>query len=89
MDIPNTFNSILYATLQPTSAKNLQSDLAAFLARPDVNPLLTDSMALTWTNLQPAPLHTIVFTDDLSPIEWMTNNLILNFILHGEMNTLK
>ena len=89
MDIPNTFNSILYATLQPTSVKNLQADLAAFLARPGVNPLLTDSMALTWNNLQPAPLHTIVFTDDLSPIEWMTNNLILNFILHGEMNTLK
>ena len=40
-------------------------------------------------NLQPAPQHTIVFTDDLSPIEWMTNNLILNFILHGDMNTLR
>jgi spermidine synthase len=89
MDIPNTFNSILYATLQPTTGKNLQANLAAFLAQPGVNPLLTDSMVLTLTNLQPAPLHTIVFTDDLSPIEWMTNNLILNFILHGEMNTLK
>ena len=89
MDIPNTFNSILYATLQPTSAENLQANLAAFMARSDVHPLLTDSMALTWTNLQSAPQHTIVFTDDRSPIEWMTNNLILNFILHGEMDTLQ
>jgi spermidine synthase len=89
MDIPDTFNSILYATLQPTSVKNLQANLEAFMAHAGVNSLLTDSMALTWTNLQPAPQHTIVFTDDLSPIEWMTNNLILNFMLHGDMNTLK
>ena len=46
-------------------------------------------MALTLGNLQPAPRHTIVFTDDLSPIEWMTNNLMLNFILHGDMDVLK
>jgi spermidine synthase len=89
MDIPNTFNSIVYATLQPTSAKDLQANLVALMAHPEVNSLLTDSMALTWANLQPAPQHTLVFTDDLSPIEWMTNNLILNFLLHGDMNTLK
>jgi hypothetical protein len=89
MDIPDTFNSILYATRQPTSIKNLQDNLVAFMARPGVNSLLTDSMALAWNNLQPAPQHTLVFTDDLSPIEWMTNNLILNFMLHGDINTLK
>jgi spermidine synthase len=89
MDIPNTFNSILYATLQPTSLEDLQANLAALANQPGVNPLLTDSMAMTLVNLQPAPKHTLVFTDDLSPIEWMTNNLILNFVLHGDMNTLK
>ena len=89
MDIPDTFNSILYATLRPTSAQALQANLVAFMAHPGVNSLLTDSMMLTWANLQPAPQHTIVFTDDLSPIEWMTNNLILNFILHGDMSKLK
>jgi spermidine synthase len=89
MDIPNTFNSILYATLQPTSQQDLQQNLLALMGQPGVNSLLTDSMALTWTNLQPAPTHTIVFTDDLSPIEWMTNNLIFNFMLHGDMSTLK
>jgi spermidine synthase len=88
MDIPDTFNSILYATLQPTSVVDLRANLVTFMADPDVDALLTGSLALTWTTLQPAPQHTIVFTDDLSPIEWMTNNLILNFILHGNMDTL-
>jgi hypothetical protein len=89
MDIPGTFNSIIYATLQPTSISNLESNLVSLSSDGNTASLLTDSMALTWTNLQPAPQHTIVFTDDLAPIEWMTNNLILNFLLHGEMNTLQ
>jgi spermidine synthase len=89
MDIPDTFNSILYATLQPTLVGDLQANLVNFMADPGVDALLTDSLAMTWTNLQPPPAHTIVFTDDLSPIEWLTNNLILNFVLHGDMNILK
>jgi spermidine synthase len=88
MDVPDTFNSILYATLQPTSVGELQNNLVSFMSDPNVDPLLTESLALTWTNLQPPPPRTIVFTDDLSPIEWMTNNLILNFVLHGDVNTL-
>jgi spermidine synthase len=89
MDIPNTFNSILYATLKPTSSEDLQANLVSFLLHSDAAPLLTDSMAVTLDTLQPAPRHSLVFTDDLSPIEWMTNNLILNFVLHGDVNTLK
>jgi len=89
MDIPYTFNSILYATIQPTSAEYLTLNLGRFLERGDVHPLLTDSMSLTVVNLQPAPAQTVVFTDDLSPIEWLTNNLILNFLLSDGMETLQ
>jgi spermidine synthase len=89
MDIPGTFNSILYATLQPTEAANLQANLDRFLARGDVHPLLVQSMTLTLDNLQPAPQQTTVFTDDLNPIEWLTNNLILNFLLDNGTETLQ
>jgi hypothetical protein len=82
MDIPNTFNSLMYATLQPTLAEDLYANLTRFIQRGDVDPLLIESMSLTWANLQPAPQHTLVFTDDRAPIEWLTNNLILNFLLH-------
>jgi hypothetical protein len=40
-------------------------------------------------NIQPAPQYTVVFTDDRSPIEWITNTMILNFILQGEMETMQ
>ena len=89
MDIPYTFNSILYATIQPTSADNLTLNLGRFLERGDVDALLTDSISVTVVNLQPAPAETVVFTDDLSPIEWLTNNLILNFMLSDGMDTLQ
>jgi spermidine synthase len=89
MDIPDTFNSIIYATLRPTEASNLFSNLAALSTNGTGQPLLLESMSLAWTNLQPAPQHTVVFTDDLDPIEWMTNDLIFEFILRGEMGTLQ
>jgi len=89
MDIPGTFNSMIYATLQPTEAANLDRNLLALSTRADSPPLLLESMSLAWANLQPALQRTTVFTDDLAPIEWITNNMILNFVLHGEMDTLQ
>jgi len=89
MDIPNTFNSMIYATLQPTDLVNLEQNLAALVAHQDVNALLTDSMTLMLENLQPGPKFTVVFTDDLSPIEWITNTMILNFLLQGDMETMQ
>jgi spermidine synthase len=89
MDIPNTFNSMIYATLQPTRLDDLRANLSALTADPATNTLLLGSMAMTLANLQPAPQNTVVFTDDLSPVEWITNTMILNFFLQGEMETMK
>jgi spermidine synthase len=89
MDIPNTFNSMVYATLQPTEMFNLEQNLAALTERSVAGTLLINSISLTLVNLQPAPQYTVVFTDDRSPIEWITNTMILNFILQGEMETMQ
>jgi hypothetical protein len=74
---------MIYATLQPTDSAALQANTYALVARGDVHPLLIESLWLTWSNLQPAPPQTMVFTDDRAPIEWLTNNLILNFLLES------
>jgi spermidine synthase len=89
MDIPNTFNSILYATLQLTTVADLQANFNRFIEYENADPLLIESMMITLSNLQPAPKRTTVFTDDLSPIEWLTNNLILNFLLTGGAETMQ
>ncbi|PWH14037.1 MAG: spermine synthase [Anaerolineae bacterium] len=89
MDLPYTFNSVLFATKQPTSPDNLAFNLAALHRDPSTPALLLSAAAVTYTALQPAPSGGIVYTDDRSPIEWVTNSLVLNFILTGGVDELK
>lgn len=89
MDVPGTFNSVVYATRQPTSVENLYANLVYLSGRGDVHPLLLEASRLAALNMQPTPATTTVFTDDLAPIEWITNNMILRFILFGDMEVLQ
>lgn len=89
MDIPNTFNSIIYATAQPTTPQNMSENLISLYSRPDVHPLLVASVERALTNLQPPPRAGQVFTDDRAPIEWLTNNMVLSFVLFGDMTGLQ
>jgi spermidine synthase len=89
MDIPDTFNSIVYATKQPSMIKNLYENNNALLGRDDVHPVLLTALRRTIVNLQMIPESKIVFTDDIAPIEWMTNGMVLNFILFEGVENLQ
>lgn len=89
IDIPGTFNSILFATVQPTNQANLIENLDILLLNPAVNPLLIETMQVTAANLRPSPQPGIVFTDDKAPIELITNQMVLDFIFSGSMETLQ
>jgi spermidine synthase len=88
-DIPNSFNTMLFATRQATSADNFLANYELLVASQTAHPLLLESMQLTAANLQPAPETTVVFTDDKSQIEWLTNGLVLNYLFAGGMEDLK
>ena len=88
MDIPNTFNSIVYASKQPTTAEDLMRNFNRLSARGDVHPLLLTAISSTIINMQPGYESTQVFTDDKAPIEWLTNKLIVNFLLEGNVEIL-
>ncbi len=89
MDIPDTFNSIIYATVQPTQAANLGANLAYLTGLGDVHPLLIAALQTAQANLQPAVVTGQVFTDDLASIEWITNTMIFDFFLYGEMEQMQ
>ena len=55
MDVPNTFNSIVYATVQTTQLQFLYDNLLHLLSRSDVHPLLIKSIERTILNMQPTP----------------------------------
>lgn len=89
MDIPNTFNSIVYATRQPTAFDHFTANLARLQTDPETHPLLIRAMTAVAQNLRPTPQSTTVFTDDHAPIEWLTNGLVLSFIFSGGAEGLK
>lgn len=89
MDIPGTLNSIVYASKGPTRVEDLLRNYGALSARGGVHPLLLTAMSSTIANMQPGYESTQVFTDDKAPIEWLTNNLIVNFLLRGDVETLQ
>jgi spermidine synthase len=89
VDIPGTFNSIIFATVQPTRETNLVDNLRNLYERGDAHPLLLNAMGIAATNLRPAPPVGTVFTDDLAPIEWITNRMILQFVFSGQVEVLQ
>jgi spermidine synthase len=89
LDVPGTFNTIIYATVQPTSYQNLHDNLVLLMGREDIHPLLLEALKITAFNIQPTPASQTVFTDDLAPIEWITNNMVLRFILLGDLEEIQ
>jgi spermidine synthase len=78
LDVPGTFNTILVATVQPTSAGNLQQNLQ--LMEPS---FLRDALAAAHDAMRPTVAAGTVFTDDLAPIELITNRIVIEFLLSG------
>jgi len=91
MDIPNSMNSILYATVQPTTKDNLLANFNVLLSSNSPDSVLLIAMKSAIDNLQsPPPIDPgMVFTDDRSPIEWLTNKMVVSFVLSDQMESLK
>ena len=89
VEVPDTFNVLVYATVQPTEIENLYRNYLYLEARPNTDPLLMDAIRRTIVNHVTTPEEGIVFYDDRAPIEWITNNMVLNFLLSGEMENLE
>jgi spermidine synthase len=80
MDVPDTFNSMVFATVQPTTPDNLHRNLARLEAA-QAHPLLVDVVRRTTENLVVTPPMTTVFTDDLAPVEQLVDSIVLRFFL--------
>lgn len=88
IDVPETFNSILIGTVQPTTFQNLVDNYLN-LQDKDTNPFLMDVLERSIQNSQPLPSSSIVFTDDKAPIEQLTDAIALRFIFGGSLDTLR
>jgi spermidine synthase len=88
MDVPDTFNSMVYATAQPSSFENLEANFA-LLQEQDSHALLLSSIERTLDNQQLTPAEGILLTDELAPVEWIVNSMVLNYVLSGNYEELQ
>jgi len=89
MDIPGTLNTMIFATKQPTTSANFSANLTRLAQDTNLNPLLVTTMTSTFANLKEGYETTTVFTDDLAPIEWIVNGMVINFVLKGGLEFLQ
>jgi predicted membrane-bound spermidine synthase len=85
VDVPYSYNTIVYAMVQTTEPTNIAANLRYLYERGDVHPLLLEAVQIAMTNIQSTPSISVVYTDDWSPIEWVTNNMVLGFVLFGDL----
>lgn len=80
VDVPSTFNTIVYATIQPTSPAALDENLRS-LSQRQSHPFLLDVLSRTSANLVQTPESNIVFTDDKAPVEQLVNSIVIRYLL--------
>jgi predicted membrane-bound spermidine synthase len=89
MDIPGTLNTMIFATKRETSPEDFAANLAALSADLSTHPLLLAAMQTTFASLQPGYATTTVFTDDHAPIEWIVNDMVIRFVVGGQVEILQ
>jgi len=79
IEVPNSFNAIVVATMRRTTSSNLAANLSVL----EGNPFLYATALRAIENLRPTEPSGVVFTDDRASIEWMTNALLIDYVVRG------
>jgi predicted membrane-bound spermidine synthase len=79
INLVDTFNTVLVATQEPTSADNLRANAGL-----SSHPFVIDAAARALANVHDLRHDGIVFTDDRAPVESLTNAIVLHYLLTGE-----
>ncbi len=78
IDVPGTLNTILVATVQPTSPDNLAQNLAQLGS---VDPLLRAAVETAVANQVPINPSDVIFTDERAPVETIIDSLVIRYLL--------
>ena len=88
MDVPGSFNTIIYATLETSTIENLYQNYNNLLQQSETPELLLNSIQRVILNEKPTVTNGLIFTDDWAPIEWITNSMVLGFVFSDGVETL-
>ena len=76
-NVPNTFNTEIMATKEPTSIATFQKNLVRFIPGSTLGQVASEVLPVV---KEGHPDGGLVFTDDCSPLEQITDQLLLNYI---------
>ena len=88
-DVPNTFNTMVYATRSATSIQNLYTNYLLLNESGNFSVLLRETLETTILNLKPLAESDLVFTDDRAPIENLVNSMLIDFYRTGGIENLQ
>jgi len=77
-NVPNTFNTEIMATKKPTSIATFQRNLARFPPEETLGQVANEVLPVVKAGTKEN--GGLIFTDDRSPIEQITDQLLLNYI---------
>jgi spermidine synthase len=83
MDVPDSLNTILVATKQPTQESNLRQNLID-LQQDNVHSALLQSVQVATETLVPLTPSEVVFRDDRAPVETIVDSMVIDYLLEGE-----
>ncbi len=83
-DLPDSYNTILFAARNPQASWEAFDRNLKLLNAPGVNSPLGQIMAITQGGRAETRFADMIFTDDKAPIEFMTNRLVITFLLGGD-----
>ena len=89
MDIPQTFNTTLFATKQQTNLSSFFQNLSCLQKKINTPQLLLEVLTFTAENFQNPPTAGIILSDDRAPVELLTNQMILKFLSSGNVDLLQ
>jgi len=76
IDVPASFNTIVVATVQPTTGENLLVNRSLL-----EDPALQQIADEAWANLRPVEPGSLILTDDRAPVEMLTHAIVLDYVL--------
>jgi spermidine synthase len=79
IDVPGSLNTILVATVRPTPAGNLVTNLSQF--GPETDPLLVAAVETAAQYLVPLAAADTIFTDERAPVETIVDSLVIRYLL--------
>lgn len=79
IDVPGSLNTILVATVQPTTTANLTNNLAQMSeATPPLLRVAVETAVANLVAVQPAD---VIFTDERAPVETIIDALVIRYLL--------